>query len=581
MLMRPLTPRRRIARLAASCGVVGATAAMAAGQASAIEPLGQFGQGSGASAGSLSQPSGVAVDPAGNVYVAERANRRISVFSSQGGFLRAFGKDVVPGNAETGPEVCTASCKRGEPGGDAGGLDQPTDLALDPAANVYVTERENHRVSVFTAQGAFLRAFGKDVVPGNTTTESEVCVERCQPGSPGGAAGELRLPSGIAVDATATVYAGEDGNNRISVHTSAGAFLRAFGKDVVPSNLEAGFEVCVGSCKPGVAADGPGELNRPDDLATDAAGDLYVADSLNDRISVFSSAPAFLRAFGKDVVPDNAATGFEICAASCKQGLAGGEPGSLRLPIGTAVDATGHLYVGDQLNHRVSVFSPQHSFLRAFGKDVVPDNGGTGFEVCATSCQAGSTGEGPGELSLPLRVTVDCAGAVYVVDRGNERVQKLGEPGAQRPPCDPPPSSPAPPPNTGLLPGGASPPFAASPSNEFHFLEVKRNRRRGTAQVIVGIPGAGELLVRGRNLRRTAKRPRAAGKATLSIRPTRNARQRLAKRGSIRLRVRVTYTPTGGEPRTKSKHIVLKLTRAHSRRARSRQSSPVDERPSG
>jgi DNA-binding beta-propeller fold protein YncE len=141
--------------------------AAGASAAAAIVPLGEFGEGEGDQAGLLDQPTGVAVDPAGRVYVAERA--RVSVFSPEGEFLRAFGKDVVPGNDETGFEQCTASCKKGEVGEGAGEFNTIHNLAVDAAGNVYVSEVFNLRVSVFSPEPEleFQHAFG-EVVPSDS-----------------------------------------------------------------------------------------------------------------------------------------------------------------------------------------------------------------------------------------------------------------------------------------------------------------------------------------------------------------------------------------------------------------------------
>ena len=409
--------------------------ALTATRANAIVALEQYADpGAASTEGQLNQPSGVVVAPNGDVYIAEDATRRVSVFANDGSFLRAFGKDVVPGNAQTGLETCSIDCKEGEAGGEAGALDDPHGIARDSGGNLYVPETTNARVSVFTAQGAFLRAFGKDVVPGNTQTGFEICTAACQAGSLGQGAGEFTFPAGVTVHGN-LLYVGDFGNSRVGVYTLGGAFLRAFGKDVLPGNLNSGFEVCTSLCKTGVEGDGPGEFEAPLDLATDVAGNVYVADSFNNRISIFSPQPAFLRAFGRDVVPGNPGGGFEVCTTACQRGSGVAAAGALTLPLGVAVGATGPIYVGDQFNNRVSVFRRTPSFSQAFGADVVPGNARRKLETCVGPCKSGLDGTDPGELRLPSRLAVDCRGAVYVVDPGNHRVQKFGRPGTASPPC--------------------------------------------------------------------------------------------------------------------------------------------------
>src|SRR5207244_4968232 len=120
-------------------------------------------------AGELHFPTGAAVAPAGDVYVAEYGNNRIAEFTQSGVFVRAFGKGVNPGD---GGGVCTTRCRAGSAGGAAGQLWEPVAVAVAPTGDVYVVDRVNQRVSEFTQSGTFVRAFGKDV---NSDDGSDVC----------------------------------------------------------------------------------------------------------------------------------------------------------------------------------------------------------------------------------------------------------------------------------------------------------------------------------------------------------------------------------------------------------------------
>ncbi|MGH2990959.1 MAG: hypothetical protein ACRDMA_14085 [Solirubrobacterales bacterium] len=326
-----------------------------------------------------------------------------------------------------------------------------------------------------------------------------------------------------------SLYVGDFANTRVAVYTLEGAFRRAFGKDVVPGNLEAGFEVCTAVCKTGVEGNGPGELETPTGLATDAAGNVYVTESFNNRVSVFSSEPSFLRAFGHDVVPGNAGTGFEVCTTDCKRGVGGGPAGALHLPLGVAVGG-GEIYVGDQFNHRVSVFSPSPAFLRAFGKDVVPANLEIGFEICIEQCQIGAEGNGPGELELSTR------------PRAAAR-------------------------SRGRSPGTAGARFLARQTSGLERIQLRQGeeeQEEGDGEADRPRPGPGELaLERTRRVKRAGESVGAAEKVRLTIRSRAKAHNRLNASGKARVRARVTYTPTGGEPNTntKSKRIGLRKRR--------------------
>lgn len=94
---------------------------------------------------------GVTTDAAGNVYVAD--SNRIQQFNPSGGFIRAWGKDVVVGGT-TGFEVCTDAplCQQlfpGGTGGTGGAMDRVEGVAVDSAGNVYAADRNNNRVQKF------------------------------------------------------------------------------------------------------------------------------------------------------------------------------------------------------------------------------------------------------------------------------------------------------------------------------------------------------------------------------------------------------------------------------------------------
>src|SRR5204863_286004 len=127
-----------------------------------------------------------------------------------------------------GAETCTSSCQAGSSGDNSGEFSVPVEVAIDSAGNVFVGDKNNDRIDVVKADGSFERAFGADV----GGTGMDVCTTSCGAGTSGGGAAELEHPSGVALDGLGNVYAGEESGNRVSVFTSAGTFVRAFGADV-------------------------------------------------------------------------------------------------------------------------------------------------------------------------------------------------------------------------------------------------------------------------------------------------------------------------------------------------------------
>ena len=179
----------------------------------------------GSGDGELSYPEGIAVDCAGNVYVVDSDNHRVVKFDANGTFLEKWGGDgpIYGGGSDDGqfyyPEGIavdgagnvyvadgsynsrvqkfdadgTFLAKWGSSGSGDGEFSSPSGIAVDGAGNVYVTDRMNNRVQKFTSDGTFLTKWG----------------------SYGSSSGQFQYPSGIAVDGAGNVYVVDTGNNRV------------------------------------------------------------------------------------------------------------------------------------------------------------------------------------------------------------------------------------------------------------------------------------------------------------------------------------------------------------------------------
>jgi NHL repeat len=403
-MRRGRTTRMGKRRLATAAVLLAAAILTLPASASAFEPLVQFGGPGPGGAGQLQGNAGIGVDGSGNVYVGELANR-ISEFSTGGDFKLAFGYNVIPGGG-TGFEVCTmaTTCQTATSGSAAGQFLSPYDVAANTAGDrLYVPEAGNNRVSQFNATPDFVNAWGFDVIPGGGAG-FEVCTTAttCKAGVGGIGQGQLGNPfstaigpsgdvyvsdgtgraqeftadgsfvrtygsngsgpgniggtaQGVGVDASGNVYVSDQSNSRVDVFGPTGNFLRAWGFNVIPA-APSGFQVCttVTNCQSGTSGPGAGQFSSQTDLAVGPGGEIYVADSGNYRVSQFTGAGDFTRAFGYDVVPGGS-TGFEICttATGCKAGAPGSGFGQLGSAFGVAVDCRGAVYVSDQSNSRI------------------------------------------------------------------------------------------------------------------------------------------------------------------------------------------------------------------------------------
>jgi hypothetical protein len=117
---------------------------------------------------------------------------------------------------------------------------------------------------------------------------------------------------------------------------------------------------------------------------------------------------------------------------------------------------------------------------------------------------------------------------------------------------------------------GTASPYPPPPSNAFSFGKLTRNTKTGTATLIVSVPGPGKLALSGngvvkqrpaggdtRGAKGVAKVVSAAGKVKLKVRSKGKKKRKLNRTGRLKLKAKVTYTPTGGDPNTKAKRIRL------------------------
>jgi DNA-binding beta-propeller fold protein YncE len=220
-------------------------------------------------------------------------------------------------------------------------LSAPVGVAEEPNGDVLVTDAGKNRVDGFKANGQFIGAFG----------------------SAGTGNGQFEVPTGVAVDAAGDIFVVDSGNNRIEKFTATGVFIESFGAHGTLN----------------------GQFHTPSGITVGPNGFLYVADSGNDRIEVFTTGGLFLGKFG------SAGTGH----------------GELRNPQGLAVTADGILLVADSDNNRIEGFLESGQYFAQFG----------------------SVGSALGDFNRPVGVAVDPAGNIFVSDRVNNRVEMFSSAG--------------------------------------------------------------------------------------------------------------------------------------------------------
>ncbi len=258
------------------------------------------GDGGQAASAGLNQPSGVAVDSANNVYIADRLNHRIRKVTPAG-VISTFAGTGTAGFTGDGGAATSAT------------LNSPTALAVDSQNNLYIVDTNNRRIRKVTPGGTISTFAGNGLV--NFSGD----------GGPAINAG-ISTPAGLAFDAQGNLYV-SDGSNRV--------------RKIVAGVIT----TYAGNGGTGTAGDGgaatSAQLSTPAGLAVDAAGNLYIADEFNNKVRKVNGAGTISTYAGGANVGGNFGDGSAATNAS------------LALPIGLMIDGNGNLLIADSNHGRV------------------------------------------------------------------------------------------------------------------------------------------------------------------------------------------------------------------------------------
>ena len=347
------------------------------------------GDGGPAGSASISYANSVVLDAEGNTYIPDISNwvvRKISptgVISTIGGTLNS----MCPSP--------TSACGDGGPG-TAAEFYMPSDLAIDGAGNLYISDKGDNRVRVLNLITGVLKAFA------GTGAQCSSPTATC---GDGGAATSALMGSidGLAIDTAGNLYIGDTNDHKIRKVTASTGIIST----IAGTGALCGTGSACGDGVPGTVA----QINYPNKIRFDTNGNLYIADASANRVREIS--------FTSGVISTVAGTGATCSNATSACGDGGAATSAqMGTVYGLALDGASNIYIVDSDDNKIRFVNSTTGIINTVM--------GTGI-ACSGSlaaCGDGSTGASA-QLNKPVCVAFDSQGNVEVCDANDRVVRKL------------------------------------------------------------------------------------------------------------------------------------------------------------
>lgn len=361
------------------------------------------GDGGAAIEARVSIPAGVVFDSAGNLYFADRGNSRVRKVSAGTNIVTTIAGVGLSGFNGDGLAALASR------------LATPNSIAVDAVGNVYIGDRENFRVRriIFASSSdttaPTIAVTSPTTSPTFTTTSSPLTVSGTSADNTGVFLvrwSNDRGGNGTAGGTTAWTATGIPLQNGVNTLTLTALDVRGNSTSTrltVTFNPQQIIGTFAGNGLTGNTGDGGAAIGArlffPTGVAADTAGNLYVADSANNRVRKITPAGVILPFAGRGMLGSSGDGGPAIEA-------------TFNQPQSVAVDSTGNVYISDTGNHRVRKVAPSGIITTVAGTGVDEFSGDGGPAAQAS-------------LNLPFQVAVDSAGNLFIADSSNRRVRKV------------------------------------------------------------------------------------------------------------------------------------------------------------
>ena len=442
--------------------VSGANISTVAGNGALPQPCGYAGDGGPATSAQLDVPEGVFVDATGNIFIADSYNNFIRVVNAGTAPVTIAGVTIAAGSIQT-----VAGSNYDSQGGTAcefandgkiattSQLCAPSGVFVDGAENIFIADTNNFAIREIAASTI-------DII---TTVAGTLGVGGYSPNGTLATSANLNYPSNILVDGSGNIYIA-DTDNFVIREVTAGNIQTVIGNNFLAYSGDGGTALNAQLNYPGgVVVDASGDifiadsdssvirevlasgdiqtvagngticvvptatcgdaglatsaqLNNPYGLFLDASGNIFIADTENNRIRVVNTGAASVTIATIAIAPGEIAT----VAGTGTQGYAGDGAAAISAelfsPFGVFVDSTGNIFIADTDNHRIREV--------AASTGIISTVAGTGTQCSPSSAACGDGGAAiSAQLSDPDGIFVDSSENLYIADTGDNRIRQI------------------------------------------------------------------------------------------------------------------------------------------------------------